>query len=431
MFASLQRLALRLSQLEIWFVGFAISLSMAWPRFLPAAVIAAAFFLPVHWLAYQRISVRTPGDIAVLLLTVMGAVTLLLSPDPTTTSLQVFRLLTGIVLYYTLVNWSDNRTRLRYLLFGIVLAGGTLALIAPFTVEWAVGKLSLLPVNIVNVYQQFTLVFADTINPAVLAGSLVLIMPLAFAALLFSERNSKWGEKGILLFALLLMTAAWVLTLARGPWLAFGVASLLVFSLRWRGGMFLLLVAGIVFLSAGYYLGMTPILEFVTAGGAVGGADLRQEIWSRAIYMIQDFPFTGVGMGLFPQTLDVAYPMLLASRGAVHHAHNLFLQIAVDLGLPGLIAWLALLLTVVAVSWQLYRAGRATGDRWLAGLGAGLLGSQAAMVVNGLTDAVVWGMVRSAPIVWAVWGLAMAAWLTHTASQAMPPPSEALAAAGE
>jgi hypothetical protein len=38
-----------------------------------------------------------------------------------------------------------------------------------------------------------------------------------------------------------------------------------------------------------------------------------------------------------------------------------------------------------------------------------LLGSQVALVVHGLTDAVTWGT-RPAVVVWAVWGVAMASW---------------------
>jgi len=32
------------------------------------------------------------------------------------------------------------------------------------------------------------------------------------------------------------------------------------------------------------------------------------------------------------------------------------------------------------------------------------------LVVNGILDAVTWGMVRPAPLVWLMWGAAMAAW---------------------
>jgi putative inorganic carbon (HCO3(-)) transporter len=136
----------------------------------------------------------------------------------------------------------------------------------------------------------------------------------------------------------------------------------------------------------------------------------RVEIWSRAIYMIQDFPLTGIGMGSFLDVADQFYPFLMYSRGAVNHAHNLFLQVAVDLGVVGLIAWLSVLMAVFIVSWRVYVNGLQTDRIWLMGLGAGLLCSQIALVVHGLTDAVTWGMVRPAPVVWALWGVVMATW---------------------
>ena len=48
---------------------------------------------------------------------------------------------------------------------------------------------------------------------------------------------------------------------------------------------------------------------------------------------------------------------------------------------------------------------------WAAGLGAGFLGSQLALITHGIMDAVTWGMVRPAPLVWGIWGTALAAWL--------------------
>jgi putative inorganic carbon (HCO3(-)) transporter len=83
----------------------------------------------------------------------------------------------------------------------------------------------------------------------------------------------------------------------------------------------------------------------------------------------------------------------------------------VDLGIPGLAAWLATLFVVIAASWKVFRLGKRTDSGWIAGLGAGLLGSQVALVIHGLTDAVSWGMVRPAPLVWGIWGIAIAALL--------------------
>jgi putative inorganic carbon (HCO3(-)) transporter len=58
----------------------------------------------------------------------------------------------------------------------------------------------------------------------------------------------------------------------------------------------------------------------------------------------------------------------------------------------------------------LFRDGQTRHHPWAAGLGAGLLGSETALVIHGLTDAVTWGMVRPAPLVWGIWGTAIAAW---------------------
>ena len=110
--------------------------------------------------------------------------------------------------------------------------------------------------------------------------------------------------------------------------------------------------------------------------------------------------------------------------GAILHAHNLFLQIGVDLGIPGLIAWLAILLVVLALSWKLYRYGRVHQNVQCAALGAGLLCSQLALVVHGMTDAVTWGMVRPAPLVWAIWGLAVAGWYVCIQTEPIIPPEK-------
>jgi putative inorganic carbon (HCO3(-)) transporter len=154
-------------------------------------------------------------------------------------------------------------------------------------------------------------------------------------------------------------------------------------------------------------------VAFIAANQALAGMNQREEIWSRAIYMIQDFSFTGIGMGSFTQVADLLYPFFLAAPGKIEHAHNLFLQITVDLGLPGLIAWLSLLMGVIAISWRLVRDGKATGDALYAALGAGLLCSQIALITHGMLDAVTWGMVKPAPLVWALWGIAVAAYLLH------------------
>jgi putative inorganic carbon (HCO3(-)) transporter len=150
------------------------------------------------------------------------------------------------------------------------------------------------------------------------------------------------------------------------------------------------------------------LLELLTPSRSLEGAESRPVIWWRAIAMIQDHPVTGIGMGLFQPVADHWYPFMSVNP-EVPHAHQLLLQVAVDLGLPGLISWLAILFGIVAMNWSVYRTAMSTNDRWLAGLGTGLLASQAGLVLHGLVDAVTWGMVRTAVVLWGLWGLVSAA----------------------
>ena len=151
-------------------------------------------------------------------------------------------------------------------------------------------------------------------------------------------------------------------------------------------------------------------MEAISTNAILGGIDGRLDVWSRAIYMIQDFPFTGVGMGTYGRVADMLYPFFLSTPGRVQHVHNLFPQIAVDLGIPGLIVWLSIWILMVFTSFQLYRHGNKIRDKLESGLGAGLLCSQIALASHGMLEAVTWGMVKPAPLVWVIWGITVAGW---------------------
>src|SRR5205085_2072334 len=80
--------------------------------------------------------------------------------------------------------------------------------------------------------------------------------------------------------------------------------------------------------------------------------DVRAELWSRAMSMLQDFSFTGVGLGMYGKVANVLYPFFLIPPDAeMGHAHNHFLQVAVDLGIPGLVIYTTLLGYAIRSYW--------------------------------------------------------------------------------
>ena len=126
----------------------------------------------------------------------------------------------------------------------------------------------------------------------------------------------------------------------------------------------------------------------LTAGAGVPMA-ARLEIWQRALYGISDFPLTGMGLGTFRQVGPLLYPLfLLPPTYDIAHAHNFFLQSALDFGIPGLVALLALYLLASGQGISLWRAAPFAGSRaWALGLLAALAGQ----AVYSLADAVAMG----------------------------------------
>ena len=134
-------------------------------------------------------------------------------------------------------------------------------------------------------------------------------------------------------------------------------------------------------ISATSALGIFVLLQFVTAMGgdpaAVTSAERlvaqasrgeeRWSIWAGAVRMFLEAPWIGAGFGRFPgRFLEIAPdldPPLPA--GVTTHAHNLLLQVAAELGLPGL-----LVLGAGLVAWWLgaRRAAPSPERIWLFGV---------------------------------------------------------------
>jgi putative inorganic carbon (HCO3(-)) transporter len=402
---TLRQIGIFLISIEVWLIGIAIAISILVNSFLPWAVILAACFWFIRWIIHGKPSKRTPADAGICMLVLMIPVTFWATSFPEITKIQVFRLLTGVFLFYSIVNWTEDQTQLKWVLWSVIGVGIALSIGAFLGVDWSVDKFPIIPSRI---YEQFSSVVKDTANPNVLAGSLVIVFPFAPSAMMIDWRGLSWGERvGMILTSIMGMSVL-VLTQSRSAVMAVGVIIILILVFRWKWGWLavsVILIFSMVFIA---------FLDERTQNGismtALGTLNINQriEIWSRAIFMIRDFPFTGIGMGSFKEVVSLFYPFLIYEEAGIAHAHNLFLQIAVDLGIPGLVAWLSILVVVIGVSWQIYRGGIKTDEKMFQGIGMGLLCSLAALVTHGMTDAVTWGMVRPAPIVWALFGFAVA-----------------------
>jgi putative inorganic carbon (HCO3(-)) transporter len=264
----------------------------------------------------------------------------------------------------------------------------------------------------------------EGLNPNQVAGSLLWIIPAMTMATVQNKRlwrprpagaSRGYATAGVSLSALavLFVSSVFVLTQSRSGYLglAAGLAMMLMVGMpkRWRKWLAVGMIVGLIGLGAILWRGGADQAVQTSLDRAVlplDSVDGRLEIWSRAIYGIQDFPFTGMGMNTFRHVMPILYPLFTIGPDVdVGHAHNEFLQAALDLGLPGLIAFLALYLGAFTMLSHLWRTADAAPEsaarRQIAlGLGGGLL----AHLVYGLTDAVALGA-KPGLVFWLLLGL--------------------------
>jgi putative inorganic carbon (HCO3(-)) transporter len=358
----------------------------------------ALLVLPVVWLGAWRAQghfvPRTPLDLGVLGLLAMTLVSLYATPDLEDSLPKIAGLLFHVSVFYGVARWVTTRGRLELAGLAFAAAGAGLSLLGLVGTNWLVkwpalgaitGALPALIRGLPGAEEGF--------QPNSVAGALVLIVPVQMTLLSTSGEARLAGPlRWLLGLALGITSVTLVLTQSRGALLGLGIA--LWATLVWRGGWarragVLAAAAGIL---AAVLAGPARLENLLLSGGGAGLSDnaaSRQELWSRALYALQDFPLTGLGLNGFRRVLPVVYPTLITPTDMdVAHAHNHLLQAGLDLGLPGLAAYLALWLVSGFILWRAHQAAR---DRLVRALALGLSAGLLAHFSFGLTDAIALG----------------------------------------
>ncbi len=333
----------------------------------------------------------TPIDIPLLLLTAVIGLSILITADPDLTLSKATSLLLGIF-FLRYLNRTVKQTRQWFIaltIFGL-LGLGFVAL-GVLNANW-LHKISILAPIIDRLPNQLVTVPGQAeagIHPNQTAGTMLFYFPLLWSVLLGQKwQKLKW-QKWLWLGLTLLGTAVLILTQSRSGWLG-GMGSLFSLILLWtlsmphgsRQQQRLLILFGLLILGGIMALGLIGPERLIslwqdpaqeTAVGSLGSLSFRQEVWRWTIAAIQDFSFTGVGLGSFRRVIRRLYPLNVTANYEVAHAHNIYLHTAVDIGLPGLIIYLALIGLVIYLGWLAVQRSK-TMRPYTLGLIAGLIG---------------------------------------------------------
>ena len=215
--------------------------------------------------------------------------------------------------------------------------------------------------------------------PNDLGAYLTILLPMTMGYLVTAwQTHQGWRYIGLLGGVLCLMTTNLALTLTRGAWIGVGAATLYI-------GIFFKrqLLWGLIIITV-----LSPFLtpkhvkeRFQTVMERPAGfMSERPQWWKTSVQLIAKYPLFGIGLGRFRVEYQRHGPPDMYHTP--YHAHNIYLQIAVEQGIPSLVVFLWMLFLIFR---QLF-ALRAGADFWRSGLFLGSSGFLIAGLVYGLAD---------------------------------------------
>lgn len=350
------------------------------------------------------------GPIALLL--GMSLVSLAVTPLPSLTYGETWLLWGSIGAFYLVSIWASTRERVLRLGVMLMTLGCAFALAAPFAVAWFTYRKTFFPPAL---YDLFPRIAADAIHPNVMASILLALVFVPVSWAVHPPRlTARWrslqsllGRRWPWIATAALMIAVLLLTKSRGGYIAFAAGALaLLFLLGGTRGRLRWAALAALVVAGGMALGWLMSNGGLGPGTPTEALDtesltFRWRVWKYASLVISDFPYTGTGMGAFNEVAASLYGYYSQRQPG---AHNLFLQVALDLGIPGAIAFAALVIAALARGLRAQRALEHDGDAALSFLAAGGLAGLAAVLVQGLIDIAAWGT-KGGFVLWLVLAL--------------------------
>ena len=222
--------------------------------------------------------------------------------------------------------------------------------------------------------------------PNDLGAYLVIVLPIAIgyfvASLGLSGRSGRtpqnWKFIAVLGICLCAMGANLALTLTRAAWIGVFAATLYIaiyFQRKLLWGLLALVI-------------LSPFLmpqavkdRFETMRQRPSGFMSERPLWWKtSAQLIAKYPIIGIGLGRFRHEYQLHAPAGIHHKP--YHAHNIYLHIAVEQGIPSLILFLGILFLIFRQLFSL----RKRDDFWCSGLFIGGSGFLISALIYGLAD---------------------------------------------
>ncbi|MFL7837436.1 MAG: O-antigen ligase family protein, partial [Candidatus Promineifilaceae bacterium] len=369
----------------------------AWPLLLAVIPWLIRLERTGHW------DWRTPYDWPFLLFLITAAVAIWSAYDRTAALAKFWMILAAVLIFYAFVafnlpgssyqgrNWGTVPAWF-LAAFGVVLTFYFLA-----THDWQEypTKIAFLDALGRAIQAPLPHIPGHRLNPNVIGGMLAMVVPFTAAVTWISAKARRWLHLAAALAILSVTLFGLLLTYSRGAWIALAAAFTLL-GFWWLAGLFshgrpgrrrfvflaiLLLIAVLILL----VVILRPDLpaRLLNNLPRLSGESTRLELMRNSLDLVQDYPIIGAGLSSFPM-LYASYAFLTHVAFIVH-AHNMYLDIAIEQGLFGLLALIWMWLIFALVLWR--KAGRDKLKPWLIAAAMAL----ATMLIHGLVEDAFYG----------------------------------------
>jgi O-antigen ligase len=313
-------------------------------------------------------------------------------------SLDQFATMTGLIkgISYTLFAFNavlliNSVKRIKAVLITLVISGTIQAFYAAMIVLLGIRS------SLVFGFPETDIATGSFVYKNHLANYLMMVLSVGIGLIvseLHQSRSGSWkvrlrrwsdamlSSKMIVRLALVIMVIALVMTRSRMGNTAFfsvtivgGVVGLLLYKNRPRALTVLIIsLLAIDTLVVGTVFGLGKVKDRLEHTSAQ--AETRDEVVEWSMDIIQDFPFTGTGMGSYYST----FPKYTRYNvGFYNHAHNEYVEFAVEAGVP---ATLMLGCMVLFAIWLCLKAVRSRNSRTMKGTALGCLMAIVGMLIH-------------------------------------------------
>ncbi|NQT81109.1 MAG: O-antigen ligase family protein [Candidatus Aminicenantes bacterium] len=350
-----------------------------------------------RWIIKRHFFERTLLDWAIVILSVQVFATCIIVPDISFSLPKIAGVILGLAFFYSIVALLVSEKLIRWGILAFLVSGFMLSVVGILGIshDWSDMRFNKsIPEIVRNIIFKIAKIIPtikwnlpgaeEGFNSNAIGGTIILIIPLCLILLIPYLRRKKGSYLisnrllSIIFFFVILFVTSCVLflSISIGSWVGLFISIcsiwILLLSRKWKKWSL-----AVIFLSLALIIIFNPGTNKSLSSSLKNDIENREPLWVVGVNTARQHPFFGIGMNQIRQTPSVSYEK--------SHVHNHLLHTAAELGVPGLLSYLAIL---IGAGFMCFEIWRRSNIGWMKMTALGLGCGQLAHLIFGMGDSI-------------------------------------------